>query len=105
MTSSCIRTSFNVPIHTMEAYRGSERPPPLILNLNIRGERSTSRPGRFTPLPSGKKFRHPLNRWVDGLRSRSGPFGAQKNILLLAGFESRIVQPTSSRINTSELQK
>jgi len=41
----------------------------------------------------------------DGLRSRSGRFGAQKNLLLLAGFESRIVLPTSSRINASELQK
>jgi len=41
---------------------------------------------------SGKKS---VNRWkvVDGLQSRSGRFGEEKNLLPRPGFEFRIVQP------------
>ena len=51
-------------------------------------EWSTLRPDRFT---LGKETRYPLNRWLGGPQSRSGPFGEEQKLLPLLGLEFRNV--------------
>jgi hypothetical protein len=59
------------------------------------GERSASRPGRFTP---GKEHR---SSWrLGGAQSRSGRFGREKNLLSLTGFVPPIVQTVAKVENT-----
>jgi len=41
----------------------------------------------------GKNLQYPLNRRLDEFQSWHGCFGDERNLLLLAGFEPKIVQP------------
>jgi hypothetical protein len=34
-----------------------------------------------------------LNMWLEGLQNMSGPFGGEKNLLHISGFEPLIIQP------------
>jgi hypothetical protein len=60
-----------------------------------RGERVTSRSGRFT---SREKIRYPLNRRLGGSQGRWERFGEYQNPLLLSGLESRTVQFTAQSL-------
>jgi hypothetical protein len=48
-------------------------------------------------LPLGKKTRHSAISWPGG-RGETDRFEAQTNLMPLAGFKFRIIQPTFSRI-------
>jgi len=54
--------------HSMKAYSGKRGTVPLILNLDTGGERSTSRPGRFSP---AEQHPYSLNKKLGGPQSTS----------------------------------
>ena len=47
--------------------------------------------------PPGKVLRHPLNTSLCAPQRRFGRFGEDRNLLLLPGFDPRIIQPLASR--------
>ena len=65
---------------------------PFLSTTPDRGERWTSRPGRFTPL---KEPRCPLNRGLGGPQVRSGRFGEEKHVWAPSGFEPCNAQPVA----------
>jgi hypothetical protein len=46
-----------------------------------------------TTLQQEKKLQYPLYRKLSGPQSQSGRFGEEKNLLIVPGFESWIIQP------------
>jgi hypothetical protein len=89
--------------HAMKTYWGGGDISPRILYLGTRGgEWPASRPGHFTP--QGKSLWYPLDRRLDGLQSRSGHGGEEKNSQLLPGLETPIIQPIAQR-HTTELSQ
>jgi hypothetical protein len=79
-----------VPLHTMQAYRGSSVWLDSFLTTVLDGgEWLTSRPGHFN---RGGKKKHFVRGWVG---PRASLDGLEKTLLSLLGFEPRTVQPVA----------